>query len=56
MAGRKAYDRDSYLADVRTLRSRGKTWEQIARQLGISRRTLHRMHAEQQQQQGRPTS
>lgn len=43
MAGRKAYDRQSYLHDVRTLRSRGWTWERISRHLGVSVRTLHRM-------------
>ena len=43
MAGRKAYDRDSYLQDVRTLRARGWTWARIARHLGVSVRTLHRM-------------
>lgn len=43
MAGRKAYDRDSYLADVRVLRGRGWTWQRIARHLGVSVRTLHRM-------------
>lgn len=43
MAGRKAYDRDSYLADVRTLRARGWTWRRIARELGLSLSTLHRI-------------
>lgn len=43
MAGRKAYDRDSYLQDVRTLRGRGWTWKRIAQHLGVSVRTLHRM-------------
>ena len=43
VAGRKAYDRDSYLADVQALRSRGWTWARIARHLGISLATLHRI-------------
>lgn len=43
MAGRKAYDRDSYLQDVRTLRARGWTWQRISRHLGVSVSTLHRM-------------
>lgn len=43
MAGVKAYDRDSYLEDVRTLRRRGWTWKQIARELGLSLSTLHRI-------------
>lgn len=43
MAGRKAYDRDSYLADIRTLRRRGWTWQRIADQLGLSVSTLHRI-------------
>ena len=45
MAGRKAYDRQTYLADARLLRRRGLTWEQVADELGISVRTLHRMLA-----------
>ena len=43
MAGRKAYDRDSYLADIRTLRRRGWTWRRIADELGLSLSTLHRI-------------
>lgn len=43
MAGKKAYDRDSYLADMRTLRARGLTWRQVARELGLSLSTLHRI-------------
>lgn len=43
MAGRKAYDRDTYLEDVRALRRRGLTWARIARELGLSLSTLHRI-------------
>jgi AraC-like DNA-binding protein len=43
VAGRKAYDRASYLTDVRVLRRRGWTWDRIAKHLGVSKRTLHRM-------------
>lgn len=41
----KAYDRASYLADVKTLKGRGWTDEKIARHLGISVRTLYRIKA-----------
>lgn len=47
MAGRKAYDRASYLADVKALAARGWTDERIARHLGISVRTLYRIKAGQ---------
>lgn len=43
MAGRKAYDRDSYRQDALALRRRGWTWERIARELQLSLRTLHRI-------------
>lgn len=43
MAGQKAYDRDSYLADIRTLRRRGWTWRQVAEHLGLSLSTVHRI-------------
>lgn len=43
MAGRKAYDRQTYLEDVRTLRARGWTWQRIARELGLSLSTLYRI-------------
>lgn len=43
MAGRKAYDRESYLEDVKRLRARGWTWRRIARELGLSLSTLHRI-------------
>ena len=45
MAGVKAYDRASYLADIKTLKARRLTDEAIARQLGISVRTLYRIKA-----------
>ena len=45
MAGVKAYDRATYLADIRTLKGRGYTDERIARELGISVRTLYRIRA-----------
>lgn len=45
MTGVKAYDRGSYLQDVKTLRDRHPDWTQarIARELGISRSTLTRI-------------
>lgn len=45
MAGRKAYDRDSYRTDALTLKRRHPDWtmERIARELGVSVRTLHRI-------------
>lgn len=43
MAGRPAYDRTTYLADIRALRARGLTYDAIARRLGMSRATLHRI-------------
>ena len=43
MAGKKAYERDSYLTDARTLKARGWTVARIARELGISTRTLYRI-------------
>lgn len=46
MAGIKAYDRDTYLQDVKLLRQRGWTWDRIARHLGMSVRTLHRIKRE----------
>lgn len=43
MAGRKAYDRETYLVDVKLLRARGWTWRRIASHLGLSLSTLHRI-------------
>lgn len=43
MAGVKAYDRASYLEDVKALRARGRTVPQIARELSISTRTVYRI-------------
>lgn len=46
MAGVKAYDRDTYLEDIHSLRGRGLTWSQVAAALGISEPTLYRILAE----------
>ena len=43
MTGRPAYDRESYRRDALTLRRRGLTWAQVAAELGLSLRTLHRI-------------
>ncbi len=43
MTGKPAYDRESYRTDALALRRRGLTWAQIARELGMSLRTLHRI-------------
>jgi len=43
MAGRPAYERASFLADIRALQARGLTVPQIARELGISRATIYRI-------------
>lgn len=43
MAGRPAYDRDTYLEDIKALRARGFTYDAIARELGISRMTIWRI-------------
>lgn len=43
MAGVPAYDRRSYLADIRALLSRGLTHAQVATELGISRATVYRI-------------
>jgi predicted transcriptional regulator len=43
VAGVKAYDRATYLADVKALKQRGWTVARIARELGISERTVYRM-------------
>ena len=43
MAGVPAYDRATYLEDIRRLRQRGLTWAEVADALGISLATLHRI-------------
>lgn len=48
MAGRPAYDRETYAEDIESLRARGLTWGLIATELGISRATVHRIRQEQQ--------
>jgi DNA invertase Pin-like site-specific DNA recombinase len=45
MAGRPAYERQSYLEDIRRLQARGLTADAIARHLQISRATLYRILA-----------
>lgn len=43
MAGVPAYERGSYLADIKALQGRGLTVPQIAKELGISRATVYRI-------------
>lgn len=43
MAGRNAFDRPSYLEDIRDLKARGLSMSEIARELGMSRDTLYRI-------------
>jgi DNA-binding phage protein len=43
VAGVPAYERPSYLADIRHLLGRGLSKDQVAKQLGISRATLYRI-------------
>lgn len=43
VSGRPAYERQSYLADIKALQARGLTADAIARRLGISRATLYRI-------------
>lgn len=43
MAGKPAYDRDSYLADIKALQKRGLSMNAIARALGLSRATVYRI-------------
>jgi hypothetical protein len=45
MAGRPAYERESYLEDILRLQRRGMTADAIARALNISRATLYRILA-----------
>lgn len=43
MSGRPAYDRGSYLADIKALLTRGLSVPQVAQELGISRATIYRI-------------
>lgn len=43
MAGRPAYDRVTYLEDIRALKRRGLTPSRIAAHLGMSRATVYRI-------------
>lgn len=43
MTGRPAYERDSYRADIKALKGRGRTAAQIADELGMSRATVYRI-------------
>lgn len=43
MTGRPAYDRDTYLEDLRALIRRGMTKEQAGKALGLSRATVYRI-------------
>lgn len=43
MSGRPAYDRASYLSDIKALKSRGYTPARIAQELGMSRATVYRI-------------
>ena len=46
MSGRPAYDRETYLEDIRALRARGLSWDDVAADLGISRATVFRIVSE----------
>ncbi|WP_248579897.1 helix-turn-helix domain-containing protein [Nocardioides sp. InS609-2] len=46
MSGIPAYDRETYVEDITSLRRRGLTWAEVAADLGISLRTLHRIRSE----------
>lgn len=43
MSARPAYDRDSYLEDIKALRGRGWSHAAIASELGMSRATVFRI-------------
>lgn len=45
MAGRPAYDRDTYREDAKRLLGRGLTRDEVAEELQISRATLYRIMA-----------
>lgn len=45
VAGVPAYERQTYLEDIRRLRGRGLTMEAVARNLGLSRATVYRIMA-----------
>jgi AraC-like DNA-binding protein len=46
LAGVKAYDRDSYLEDIKTHLRRGHTVARTAMELGLSERTVYRILGE----------
>lgn len=43
MTARPAYERSSYLTDIKNLRRRGLTASAIATELGMSRATVYRI-------------
>lgn len=43
MSGRPAYERSSYRADIKALRSRGHSMQEIADRLGLARSTVYRI-------------
>lgn len=43
MTGRPAFERDSYLDDIKNLRGRGYNASQIATELGMHRATVYRI-------------
>ena len=47
MAGRPAFERSSYLEDVKALKRRGLSSSAIASELGMSRATVYRILRDQ---------
>lgn len=43
MAGRAAYDRTTYVQDIKELRRRGLSLQEVADELGISKATVCRI-------------